>query len=414
MGAEIGATTSIFPFDESMDALPARRPSARSWPTWPTSTRHLLRADAEVAADPGEVLRPRDRDRPLHARAAPRRAAHAGPGAARLARWPRPCSNEGYPDEISVALIGSCTNSSYEDIARVADVVRQAQAHGMRAGRRAVHGHARVGAGPGHDRARRPDGRARGVRRHGAGQRLRPVHRPVEARRDRAGRARTRSSPPSTATSRGATTATRTRWPSSAAPRSSPPTRSPGRLSFNPLTDAIKTADGEAFKLDPPQPAPDLPPTGSCATPRATSRRRRTAAASRSRSTPDSERLQLLEPFAAWDGEDFDGAAAAAQGQGQVHDRPHLAGRPVAALPRPPGQHLGQHVHRRDQRLHRRGRARRCNLLDGERGRAGARGGPGLQGGRDCAGSSSATRTTARARAASTPPCRPACSAPPR
>ena len=40
---------------------------------------------------------------------------------------------ERYPDEISVALIGSCTNSSYEDISRIVQIVRQAKAHGARA-----------------------------------------------------------------------------------------------------------------------------------------------------------------------------------------------------------------------------------------------------------------------------------------
>ena len=39
----------------------------------------------------------------------------------------------GYPDRLSSALIGSCTNSSYEDLERAADVARQARAHGVRA-----------------------------------------------------------------------------------------------------------------------------------------------------------------------------------------------------------------------------------------------------------------------------------------
>ena len=49
--------------------------------------------------------------------------------------------------------------------------------------------------------------------------------------------------------------------------------------------------------------------------------------------------------------------------QGQDHDRPHLAGRPLAALPRPPRQVQRQHVHGRDQRLHRRARARARNVF---------------------------------------------------
>jgi aconitate hydratase len=43
---------------------------------------------------------------------------------------------------------------------------------------------------------------------------------------------------------------------------------------------------------------------------------------------PDSERLQLLEPFPAWDGKNITGCRAADQSQGQVHHRPHQHGRP--------------------------------------------------------------------------------------
>ncbi|KAJ2794122.1 hypothetical protein H4R21_005624, partial [Coemansia helicoidea] len=46
------------------------------------------------------------------------------------------------------------------------------------------------------------------------------------------------------------------------------------------------------------------------------------------------------------------------QGQGQVHDRPHLDGRAVAQVPRPPGQHLQQHADRRDEQRERRGQQR--------------------------------------------------------
>ena len=84
MGAELGATTSIFPFDEAMER-------------YLRGTERAALADlAERAPAPagrrrrggagsGEVLRARHRDRPLHARAAPGRPAHAGPRAAGLA-----------------------------------------------------------------------------------------------------------------------------------------------------------------------------------------------------------------------------------------------------------------------------------------------------------------------------------------
>ena len=66
-------------------------------------------------------------------------------------------SDEQLVDAISTALIGSCTNSSYEDMSRAADVAEQAKAHGIKA---AVPFLVTPGlrAGPRHDRARRPDG----------------------------------------------------------------------------------------------------------------------------------------------------------------------------------------------------------------------------------------------------------------
>ena len=59
------------------------------------------------------------------------------------------------PAEISAALIGSCTNSSYEDMTRAASIARQASAHGLRAQDPAVR-HPWLRAGTGHHRARRP------------------------------------------------------------------------------------------------------------------------------------------------------------------------------------------------------------------------------------------------------------------
>ena len=150
---------------------------------------------------------------------------------------------EGYPAEISYALVGSCTNSSYEDIGRAAHVARQASAAGA-AGEDAAAHHARLRAGAGHDRARRPARRPRGDRRDRARQRVRSVHRPVAARRHREGRDATRSSRRSTATSRPATTATRRRCRSSARPRRSPRWRSPAGSTSTSCTSRVEREDG--------------------------------------------------------------------------------------------------------------------------------------------------------------------------
>ena len=119
-----------------------------------------------------------------------------------------------------------------------------------------------------------------------------------------------------------------------------------GTLDFDPLTDTL-TNDGRVSQLDPPV-GEDLPGRGL------RPRRDRLRRPARRRRgdvevvvSPDSDRLQLLEPFAAWDGNDYDRAAGADEGQGQVHHRPHLRRRQVAEVPGPPREHLRQPVPRR-------------------------------------------------------------------
>ena len=80
MGAEIGATTSMFPADEHMAKY--LRATGRGGLVPPMEKNmDLLQPDPEVEADPGEILRPRGEARPLDARAAPRRPAFPGPRA---------------------------------------------------------------------------------------------------------------------------------------------------------------------------------------------------------------------------------------------------------------------------------------------------------------------------------------------
>ena len=203
MGAEIGATTSLFPYDENMaaylKATGARRsptPPSTSPPTCAPTTAPLYDQLIEIDLDELKPL--------INGPHSPDRAHRVGAAVGAAA------AENDWPLEISSALIGSCTNSSYEDITRAASIARQAAAKGLTRQDRAAR-HARVRADPGHHRARRPARRPRGDRRHGAGQRLRAVHRPVVAPREHHRPARTRSSTRTTATSRSATTARPTR-----------------------------------------------------------------------------------------------------------------------------------------------------------------------------------------------------------
>jgi len=131
MGAELGATTSIFPFDSRIaDYLRAteRQEIARLAEGVAT---HLV-ADAEVAASPEKFY-----DEVVEINLSELEPQLVGPHTPDLARgvsmMTADAEKNGYPMDVSAALIGSCTNSSYEDIGRAAHVARQAKAMGMKA-----------------------------------------------------------------------------------------------------------------------------------------------------------------------------------------------------------------------------------------------------------------------------------------
>ncbi|MCZ7524986.1 MAG: aconitate hydratase [Acidimicrobiia bacterium] len=130
MGAEIGATCSLFPYDPRSGAY--LRATGRE-AVAALADRHAehLRADPEVDADPARFF-----DRVIEIDLDELEPHLVGPHTPDL---DRPVSEvraaverEGYPAEISYALVGSCTNSSYEDIGRAAHVARQAAARGLR------------------------------------------------------------------------------------------------------------------------------------------------------------------------------------------------------------------------------------------------------------------------------------------
>jgi aconitate hydratase len=125
MGAEHGATTSIFPFDRRMAAyLKATRRAELA--LLAEKNAELLRADDGAAYD--RVL-----ELDLSGLEPYVTGPHTPDRARPLSRLRDEVEKEGFPDRISSALIGSCTNSSYEDIARVVDVARQAKAAGVKA-----------------------------------------------------------------------------------------------------------------------------------------------------------------------------------------------------------------------------------------------------------------------------------------
>src|SRR5438445_4296890 len=130
MGAEIGATTSLFPYDANMAAY-LKATSREEIADAANAHANHLRADPEIELDPEQFF-----DRVIEIDLSTLLPLINGPDTPDLAHevsevgaWAR---NNDVPVDVSSALVGSCTNSSYEDITRAASIARQASAKGLR------------------------------------------------------------------------------------------------------------------------------------------------------------------------------------------------------------------------------------------------------------------------------------------
>src|SRR4051794_10710247 len=131
MGAEIGATTSLFPYDGNMSAY-LKATGREAIADAADAHANHLRADPEIELDPEQFF-----DRVIEIDLSALQPLINGPDTPDLAHevsdvgaWAR--AND-VPVKVSSALVGSCTNSSYEDITRAASIARQASAKGLRA-----------------------------------------------------------------------------------------------------------------------------------------------------------------------------------------------------------------------------------------------------------------------------------------
>ncbi len=301
MGAELGATTSIFPYDERMAAyLRATRRAALA--DLAGRRRELLEADPEVERHPEKFF-----ERVVEIDLARLEPYMVGPHTPDLAR---PVSKlaadvreHGYPDRISVALIGSCTNSSYEDISRAADVAEQARAHGARM-------KAPFLVTPGSEQVRST------IERDGQMATLESIGATVLANACGPCIGQWKRQEISQGEPNTIVTSFNRNFPkrNDGNPATHAFIGSPeiviayglaGRLSFDPLRDEIETPDGKRFRLQPPQKAPELPPNGFVSTGEGFVPPPADGSSVKIEIAPGSTRLQALEPFPAWDGKDF-------------------------------------------------------------------------------------------------------------
>lgn len=127
MGAEVGATTSVFPFSDSMKRYLAQthRAPIAQYADAVNKEAGLLKADPNCEYD--NVI-----EIDLSALEPHVNGPFTPDLSTKISEFSEFVDKNGVPEECSAALIGSCTNSSYEDMSRVSDLVRQAESEGLR------------------------------------------------------------------------------------------------------------------------------------------------------------------------------------------------------------------------------------------------------------------------------------------
>ena len=301
MGAELGATCSVFPFDQRMDAY-LRATGRGALADQAQKNQHLLGADDEVTADPERYF-----DRVVQIDLSSLEPQVVGPHTPDLARpvsaMAQEVRDKGYTDQISDSLIGSCTNSSYEDMSRAADVAEQARSHGIKV-------RVPLLVTPGSEQIRATierDGQMESLQAIG-GTVLANACGPCIGQWRRQGVPEGQPNTIVTSFNRNFPRRNDGRAETGnfiSSPEMVIAYALGGRLSFNPMTDTLTAADGTSFKLDPPRPALDIPRDGFRAGNDVYLAPPEDGLGVDVHISPDSDRLEMLEPFLAWDGKDF-------------------------------------------------------------------------------------------------------------
>jgi aconitate hydratase len=300
MGAEIGATTSLFAYDDAM-ARYLKATGREAIADAANNVAHDLRADDDVLANPTQYF-----DQVIEIDLSTLEPLINGPHTPDLAR---PVSKvgadaklNGWPLEVSSALIGSCTNSSYEDITRAASIARQAAAHGLTAKTPLL-------ITPGSEQVRATierDGLLADFERIGATV-LANACGPCIGQWQRDDMQE--GTPNTIVTSYNRNFPQRNDGlKSTFAFVTSPDTvvamALAGTLEFDPATDTLIATDGTAVKLAPPV-GEELPAKGFDPGESGFVQPPEDGTAVEVKVSPTSDRLQLLEPFAPWDGSDY-------------------------------------------------------------------------------------------------------------
>ncbi|TFY75144.1 hypothetical protein EWM64_g8866 [Hericium alpestre] len=291
MGAEIGATTSVFPFNHRMaDYLNATKRSDIA--NYAQRFAHNLEADKNADYDQHIEINLSELEPHINGPFTPDLATP-------ISKFKDAVEKNGWPAELKVALIGSCTNSSYEDMSRSASIASEAAAHGLET-------KSKFTITPGSEQVRATierDGQI-GAFEDVGGLVLANACGPCIGQWDR--KDVKKGEPNSIITSYNRNfTGRNDANPATHAFVASPDVVTAfafaGDLRFNPLTDSLIGSDGKPFKFSDPT-GKELPPRGydpgqDTFQPPPEDRFTVQVAVD-----PKSERLQLLTPFAPWDG----------------------------------------------------------------------------------------------------------------
>jgi aconitate hydratase len=301
MGAEIGATTSVFPYDSRMsDYLRATKRGEIA--AMADRLAAHLRPDPEVLASPEQYY-----DRVIEINLDELEPHVNGPFTPDLA-WPisqfaRAVREKGYPEELKVALIGSCTNSSYEDIERATSVAKQALAQGLKA-------KSEFTITPGSEQIRATierDGQLKTLTDVG-GLVLANACGPCIGQWKRHDVAMGEKNSIITSYNRnftGRNDANPATHAFVASPEIVTAFAIAGKLTFNPLTDTLVNEKGELVKLQPPT-GEELPAKGFKPDEEGYIKPAKDGSKIKVAVAPKSDRLQLLEPFKKWEGTDLE------------------------------------------------------------------------------------------------------------
>ena len=301
MGAELGATTSVFPFDQKMVAY-LNITDRSDIANLAQAHKELLVADPEVYKSPEKHF-----DQVVEIDLSKLEPHVVGPHTPDLARpvskMAAEAKEKGYPVQLKAALIGSCTNSSYEDIGRAAHIAKQ----GLKAGLKAKTPFL---ISPGSERifhTMKRDGFLETFEQMG-GTVLANACGPCIGQWKRADAVKGKAESIVSSFNRnfpGRNDGVNETLSFLASPEIVTAYALSGDLNFDPVHQTMKGADGREFKFQPPQ-GEELPAKGFAKGEEGYVE----PAADGSKLTvdipPTSERLQLLQPFPRWDGKDME------------------------------------------------------------------------------------------------------------